>query len=723
MFDRHDHSAWAAALREGLERLPVPEVSADFDAGVLGAMRQPVSWRGHLSVWAETYRARPFRWTLIVLTIAMMSLLLMHPSTRWLVWTQIRLQFISPQSLLTPMSLQNKAAQRYPNDFGVQLAGALTAPNEDGSLKPGDELVALRRVAQRFPDKPSVYAAMLRVMARTEVSGCQRAEEHLLDSDKLPGNLKFRQYSPEVLGAYDRIAEAGERLDPDNAFFPLMRAIGLFAARQDREALAAVRRAGRCARWQDYLIDEAIGRYRLAEAAYGHCSAFARVAEEAAMLMPHYAALRSAARVAVYKAIEAERAGDYRRGIEIRRAVRHAASLMRQAPGSLVITALVGNAIGALARTRPGGAPPQKFVASAEAAAMSEPGKADRMEQEREQWEQRQREAYYRYLSLQGYAEEQRLAQMEDEASRRVREICRQASSGDLFYEPLRPLLTWWMATLFTLAGAIWVAALGLLAARAARKRWIRAGMPLSSPARWGAALAPLVFLGGLFLTLLHGNDLVLPILIGGLLLAGLIVIFKHWGVHIGLVALGALAYAGLSYSLASAWTGILCLLFYVGLVLIAPFRRGVCWSSFPAVMRAFWLTLGVMVCMLALAGWQLRGIVGWAMLISPLAEWGELLFALLSGGLALAVPLVTALVLAILSRIRRVPVSVGVVRGFRSAAVPLACCMLLAYGGLVLGTLGAEARTQAALDEKSRHEGRYLAKRLGVEWPENPSR
>ena len=66
-----------------------------------------------------------------------------------------------------------------------------------------------------------------------------------------------KAYERSALEAFDRDAAAGERLDPDNAFFPLMRSVGLFAEHRDDEALAAIQRAGAKPRFQEYALGSA----------------------------------------------------------------------------------------------------------------------------------------------------------------------------------------------------------------------------------------------------------------------------------------------------------------------------------------------------------------------------------------------------------------------------------------------------------------------------------
>jgi hypothetical protein len=83
-----------------------------------------------------------------------------------------------------------------------------------------------------------------------------------------------------------------------------------------------------------------------------------------------------------------------------------------------------------------------------------------------------------------------------------------------------------------------------------------------------------------------------------------------------------------------------------------------------------------------------------------------------------LAVPAAVAIVLGLASRVLRVPLSAGLVRGFRGAAIPVACLVLLVYGGAVLTTAHYEARLSYSLRRTQDHEGRYLAEVAGEEWP-----
>ena len=90
----------------------------------------------------------------------------------------------------------------------------------------------------------------------------------------------------------------------------------------------------------------------------------------------------------------------------------------------------------------------------------------------------------------------------------------------------------------------------------------------------------------------------------------------------------------------------------------------------------------------------------------------------LLGTALALAAPLLLAITLSIVSRVKRVPVSVGLVNGFRSVMPPLVCALMLVYGGLTLWTVQQEARANYGLERSLHGEGQYLAEITGQAWP-----
>ena len=81
-------------------------------------------------------------------------------------------------------------------------------------------------------------------------------------------------------------------------------------------------------------------------------------------------------------------------------------------------------------------------------------------------------------------------------------------------------------------------------------------------------------------------------------------------------------------------------------------------------------------------------------------------------------VPLTAILTLAIRSRVRRLPVSVGIVRGLVACALPTVYVLSLLYVSTVVWTAGREARMLTDLSRSVRHEGRFHAELLGQTWP-----
>ncbi|MFN3422850.1 MAG: hypothetical protein ACK40X_14145, partial [Armatimonadota bacterium] len=153
---------------------------------------------------------------------------------------------------------------------------------------------------------------------------------------------------------FERIAAKGEQLDPDNAFFPMMRAIGLFAAHRDDDALEALIRASKKKRWDDYRLEEREGTTQLWESAFGKPNGLTKTYIAEMDINPHLALIRGMVGVAVYKAVELERKGRLAEGLEIRSALIRCARLMREQQKSR-LPRLVAPAIAHIATTHPKG--------------------------------------------------------------------------------------------------------------------------------------------------------------------------------------------------------------------------------------------------------------------------------------------------------------------------------------------------------------------------------
>ena len=353
---------------------------------------------------------KPRRNRLLKLALSVFTVLLLLPATRYLLLSHLQMELFPTRDWSDRNRLHETALHR-PNDYGLQLADALNPPDDPGKYSSVSKRERLQELAKQFPDRPSVYANMLRFMTMGEAVS-RRNEEYLLSGEDLP-DTPSRTVKPDVMAIYEDAAIQGERLDPTNAYFPLMRAAGLFAARQDGQAMQEMHRAAQCACWDDYCQDEAIGQQRLSEAAFGQRPAFYRVGEAAAILFPHYSRMRAAAKIAAYKAILTEAAGRPEAGFAIREDILRIGSLIRsQSPWG--IGCQVGIGITDIGMTRPGGAPLSKAALYEQF--QSPAGLTSSTLQSNEQ-------ACSDYFQRTGHADRAAWLTSEIEASRRAREI------------------------------------------------------------------------------------------------------------------------------------------------------------------------------------------------------------------------------------------------------------------------------------------------------------
>ena len=327
------------------------------------------------------------------LTALVFALLLLAPPTRWLV----RMQAF-------PGSVgggDGRAGfvRSHPDDYQVHLSGQTDFERQTA-------VHYARSLVPRFPDNPSLRANILRYATEDQIY-LKRPEENLLSGQPVPAvSEELGRDTPAHLAAYDADAAAGERLDPDNAYFPLMRAVALFAAYRDDEALAAVKRAGTKREWREYSDDEVEGRWRISEAVFGGREGVSRMAVAASLLFPQYQQLRAAARMVAVKAVQAEQDGRPEEGLALRLALARCGDLMR-ARSTSFIGSLVGVAINSISRSRPGGIPvatrPQGVSA--------------------EKWASERLDAYCDYVTRLGHPEAAREARAQDAAGAQVRHL------------------------------------------------------------------------------------------------------------------------------------------------------------------------------------------------------------------------------------------------------------------------------------------------------------
>ena len=456
----------------------------------------------------RTESARVLRLRSLILWIAIpvfpLIVVLLSGNTRWIVIQQVESLTQPPValgSLLHDLGVQHELAkptdsdiasgraseiaERSHGDYLIQLAYAL----ESEPSRPRSEV--LRTLVSRFPGQPGLYAHILRFSVQSEVS-VRRVEEYEM-SPKRTSTFNVSLPKPpsgERLAQFDRDALAAERLDPDNGYFPLVRAVGLFAAHRDRDAFHSLKLAGVKSEWNDYAEEEMRARLLLSDRVWGPRSVVTRISYPAATLFPHYARIRALARLAIALAARKEAAGNIVEGIGIRQSLMRVASDMRSQSttsiGSLVAVALVG-----IAAAKPGGIPYVERPANVPVA----------------QWSQKRIDAYAAFLNKHGFQREANWVRTEYQASREVRDIVqkgidRSVMSGRGLAAPV--LL--WIGGAIVLSNALWVWIMGtmlaLLAGAGASRRSLALVLLVGfgllvaiafSAARWSEALAALV--------------------------------------------------------------------------------------------------------------------------------------------------------------------------------------------------------------------------------------
>lgn len=408
---------------------------------------------------------RALRWPWGV-TLAVFAVLVALPATRGIVWQETRAVFGPPDqlsSLLASMGLRTDLAERAPKlssrrldqiaevspAYRIQFACALYPPYA------GERLTRLRAMKARFPNDPSLYAALLQNEANSDVR-FDRPEEDLLTES----TLEKSPFSPEPpsttanLAAFDADAAHGEAIEPENAFFPFMRSVGLIAQHRDADAIDAVERAASKPEWNEHFAEQLNSEIELHREFLGDDSAVERSVLEMSLLFPHLARLRAVTRVLTYEAVTAERSGDPRRGIAIRLALMRCGSVMR-AKSSSAIGTLVGIAITGVAESRPGGGPVVKKPENMSDAA----------------WTTYKRATFLAYLRREGYVAEADWAMKEFAAGDQARIIISRAVNIGV---PIRPLVQWAEVQLLgmvLLADFCWFAAIAAIAALFTRTR------------------------------------------------------------------------------------------------------------------------------------------------------------------------------------------------------------------------------------------------------------
>lgn len=400
---------------------------------------------------------------LIAVPLLILGGLLLAPPTRSLMQMQVRMIFdSSPYAARLrdlgvkegPMPTVQKwegsrpaaLAAQNPGDYTLQLAAALVestnSPASSGmtpqshyanfQYRFGDRLSAL---AARFPGKAGPDAHYLRYMTLGTMWVSRDGEAEKIQTGKT--KMTDRQTgSKDSWAAFDEAAARGEKIDPDNAYFPMMRAVGLFDAKRDAEGIDAVLRAGRKKRFEDYSLEEPAAAWTLHRQTYGLDSALLRESTYAALLLPHFSTLRAMARLTVAKAVLAEREGRPMEGLALRHAMMQSAVRMRE--GGSIISSLVGIANFSISTACPGG----KNITVQTTATDDQKYSA-------------RRDGYLAYLRKSGQSAEAAWFAREDAACSEVRAVAQSAQKSGSLNPPTRRLPSLWTIDMLLLLNTL----------------------------------------------------------------------------------------------------------------------------------------------------------------------------------------------------------------------------------------------------------------------------
>ncbi|MBB6052501.1 hypothetical protein [Armatimonas rosea] len=535
-------------------------------------------------------------------------------------------------------------------DYRIQLSNALS---KGSWSNPAPVLPELRTLIARYPEKLELRALALNVVLGVYRDAARRGSEATAKTraaKKLP---------PEDLALALADADAGARLAPENALFPLLKTSILLAAGHDTEALAAFRDAMKTTGWDDYraeILQAQAYANQQRNPDFGGANFLASINAVTAndhhefgltaMLFPstfvveHVAALEQAHKNAEGWAL---RDGLFALGTR----------LQKQA------TSYLGSSMGASmalrALSRPGGAPSvaQKFTGE-------------------DVWRQRAEAAVTRfqpYAIAQGHPERlnqastvivlnlehQRLFRHTDYLSRSV------------------VALGWWWGSLVVLFWTLWLILFGGLTYGLNQTRRVREGKPLHPAVAWGVVLSLVgPFLVGQSLTDTKTEAILFPI--------AALALLALMGIHLYKTKKGS------------------------------PTRGG----NLVVLGVSLLVALGIQ----ATAGYLLAGPLFFSPLNGSVSGANTLAVAgVVAAGVALAFPLIMALVFALLSRKRRLPASVGIVRGIRRHAVPLACVLVLVYAALTPFVAALDAQQADELALYLKHEGQFYARLAGARW------
>ncbi len=581
-----------------------------------------------------------------------------------------------PHGSINPM--QKPPSSKPPPGKGFGYTPPAPSINENVTAMESGALRRLCNLLTRFPNNPALYATILEFASPDQVNPEWGYTENKAGIEVPVPKLRMPPPNPYILAWLDKLAAKGEKLDPQNAFFPAIRAMIRFTKGQKAAGLKMLERISHCSKWQDYSTDVNLGEIRLARLAFGRSSALA-IAGSSAMTVTYrfsvYASLRSLARIAHSEAIKAEQRGYPLKGAAIRDAVIQLGGLMRAQPGPLMHS-LVGIAISAIGAYQVNG------ISVPQSKRMNlTPAERDRLNSG----------IYRRYaahLRKIGLPKEAQRVEKENADRQLALSIARRWTKTMMFSQ-LHQLLSLtynWGVDIAFLMIAFWMLALSGIATAASRANSIQEKRPLAAYVRWsigGGFLAAIITAAVLSFKLISAVNLIKIWIILGLIIVLVGVVLKR----------------------KNLWrSGIIFVLSIPGLIV----GLGVIAISVAGVVVSMAIILQ-----------QPRLIPEPLMSISFQQPLAWLLFCIFT---ALFAALFLYFVMTMITSWRhRVPVSVGLVTGLSRSGILIAGLFMIAYGGAVLYTAKQEAVARKEMMAQVTNECGYCASLVHQKWPGPP--
>ena len=227
------------------------------------------------------------------------------------------------------------------------------------------------RLSELSRENPSDMG-MLAVAVRKGTQGSFRIDRQELENIASPpidskGNPLqltpiLQTTHPDAIARMRADCARGEKLDPDNAFWPLMMTSVHLAAHEDAQAITALSRTVSKPIWREYVQDEVAMHRMYAEFYFGEQGYLGEFVRQSSILFPHYAQLRGLSRALVGQAILLEQAGRTQDALKIRTALRKV-SYRISVESTSDIGSLVGIAMHSISTSRVNGIPPIKAKA------------------------------------------------------------------------------------------------------------------------------------------------------------------------------------------------------------------------------------------------------------------------------------------------------------------------------------------------------------------------